>query len=273
MNIIKPLRSAKNKPQGFTLIELLVVIAIIAILAAILFPVFGRARENARRSSCQSNLKQIGLGMMQYTQDYDERFPFAREFDGGPSFNWGQAIHPYIKSTQVFACPSNTSNTELMGNQDFSPTAPGPRIPNSYAMNFQIGERSWNRSRGMLQATIEESARKILVAERNDGNTNSPDGGEPGLMWSDWEFPGHQNGDTWINNGFAGHLGTANYLYADGHVKSLRPLATLAGGISQWGWFVSDGTCTSFDPARINCNGVPAQAIAAMARLDKKYNP
>jgi prepilin-type N-terminal cleavage/methylation domain-containing protein len=61
--------------SAFTLIELLVVIAIIAMLAAILFPVFGRARENARRSSCQSNLKQIGLGIMQYTQDYDERLP------------------------------------------------------------------------------------------------------------------------------------------------------------------------------------------------------
>src|SRR5438093_9492423 len=65
----------RSDRSGFTLIELLVVIAIIAILAAILFPVFGRARENARRSSCQSNLKQLSLGMLQYTQDYDERFP------------------------------------------------------------------------------------------------------------------------------------------------------------------------------------------------------
>jgi prepilin-type N-terminal cleavage/methylation domain-containing protein/prepilin-type processing-associated H-X9-DG protein len=124
--------------RGFTLIELLVVIAIIAILAAILFPVFARARENARRTSCLSNLKQIGLGIMQYTQDYDERYPlsywWATPSDAatgvtcstagltgtpcnkfsvnpgnlGPYVTWMDLIHPYIKSVQVFSCPSAT---------------------------------------------------------------------------------------------------------------------------------------------------------------------
>src|SRR4028119_1048011 len=98
----------QNRKKGFTLIELLVVIAIIAILAAILFPVFARARENARRASCQSNLKQIGLGLMQYTQDYDEKYPLFNENPGGPGNNsparpnWTQIIQPYIKSTQLF---------------------------------------------------------------------------------------------------------------------------------------------------------------------------
>ncbi len=91
-----------NKPNtpktcsAFTLIELLVVIAIIAILAAILFPVFARARENARRSSCQSNLKQIGLGIMQYTQDYDEKYPEGNG-DGWWQVNWVRNTQPYQK--------------------------------------------------------------------------------------------------------------------------------------------------------------------------------
>src|SRR4028118_1774787 len=80
----KPRGGAGISRSGFTLIELLVVIAIIGILASILFPVFARARENARRSSCQSNLKQIGLGILQYTQDYDEKLPLRRH-DGAMS--------------------------------------------------------------------------------------------------------------------------------------------------------------------------------------------
>ena len=91
--------SPQNRRAAFTLIELLVVIAIIAILAAILFPVFARARENARRSSCQSNLKQIGLGWLQYAQDYDERALPARAGNSSSSyFAWHQIVQPYVKS-------------------------------------------------------------------------------------------------------------------------------------------------------------------------------
>ncbi len=90
--------------KGFTLIELLVVIAIIAILAAILFPVFARAREKARQTSCLSNVKQLGLGFMMYTQDYDEMFPNAIAPDGT---YWMDAIMPYVKNTQLYVCPSS----------------------------------------------------------------------------------------------------------------------------------------------------------------------
>jgi len=118
----------KQHKKAFTLIELLVVIAIIAILAAILFPVFARARENARRASCQSNLKQIGLGMMMYAQDYDEKYPkyytcgavglFGTGITGSTSsacvggakiYLWNQMLTPYVKSVQLFNCPSLTS--------------------------------------------------------------------------------------------------------------------------------------------------------------------
>jgi prepilin-type N-terminal cleavage/methylation domain-containing protein len=97
--------------KGFTLIELLVVIAIIAILAAILFPVFARARENARRASCASNLKQIGLGIMQYTQDYDECYMIHYDASAGNAKYWHQILQPYVKSTQIFDCPSRSDVT------------------------------------------------------------------------------------------------------------------------------------------------------------------
>jgi prepilin-type N-terminal cleavage/methylation domain-containing protein/prepilin-type processing-associated H-X9-DG protein len=101
--------------RGFTLIELLVVIAIIAILAAILFPVFARAREKARQSSCQSNLKQLGLGMMMYAQDYDERMTYRYyrlnpSVAGGPAWDTG-LLQPYLKNTQVNICPDTLSRS------------------------------------------------------------------------------------------------------------------------------------------------------------------
>src|SRR5690348_6500752 len=103
----------RSTKRGFTLIELLVVIAIIAILAAILFPVFARARENARKSSCQNNLKQLALGFKQYINDFDERYPLIAvttgSTNGVPPYGWADALQPYIKNTQVYQCPSDTA--------------------------------------------------------------------------------------------------------------------------------------------------------------------
>ena len=96
----------KNYRSGFTLIELLVVIAIIALLAAILLPVFASARENARKSSCQNNLKQLGIASIAYTQDYDELTP-----GGAGAFSWDNAMYSYIKSAGVFKCPDDASGT------------------------------------------------------------------------------------------------------------------------------------------------------------------
>jgi prepilin-type N-terminal cleavage/methylation domain-containing protein len=140
--------------SAFTLIELLVVIAIIAILASILFPVFGRARENARRSSCQSNLKQIGLGIMQYTQDYDERYPSGLASPLSPDrrgIGWAGATYPYIKSTQIFVCPSAANVV--------APTAAGA-VPISYAINNFIADKS--------MAAIEDTARYVMLSETDN---------------------------------------------------------------------------------------------------------
>jgi len=101
-------KGSSQKRRGFTLIELLVVIAIIAILAAILFPVFARAREAARQSSCTSNVKQITTGWIMYAQDYDETtWPYSSNAGStGYAFNWTVIVQPYIKNTQVMRCPS-----------------------------------------------------------------------------------------------------------------------------------------------------------------------
>ncbi|NCO34708.1 MAG: hypothetical protein AUJ92_03015 [Armatimonadetes bacterium CG2_30_59_28] len=131
--------------RGFTLIELLVVIAIIAILAAILFPVFARAREKARTSSCQANLKQIGLSVLMYVQDYDERFPISGyqnqsgqtgvacmngATEGGCAnvWHWSEAIQAYLKNRQLMLCPS-----------DFAvPSWDTARVLTSYYMNARL---------------------------------------------------------------------------------------------------------------------------------------
>ena len=114
-------RSCHKKPRGFTLIELLVVIAIIAILAAILFPVFAQARERARATSCLSNMKQIGLGSMMYMQDFDDVYPMHYVSYGGTTYYWPRLVEVYIKSNQMFTCPSRP-DIEYTGGLDYNIT-------------------------------------------------------------------------------------------------------------------------------------------------------
>jgi len=132
--------AAPNRLRAFTLIELLVVIAIIAILAAILFPVFARARENARRTSCMSNLKQLGIGYNMYTQDYDEKTPSIskKKLSGGSPFgpnyvyigNWYVLLFPYTKSVQILNCPDRTVAAPDSTRSPSSPTNPTTWINN-----------------------------------------------------------------------------------------------------------------------------------------------
>ncbi|HSV74843.1 MAG TPA: DUF1559 domain-containing protein, partial [Chthonomonadales bacterium] len=162
----------KHRFRGFTLIELLVVIAIIAILAAILFPVFARAREQARRTSCLSNMKQITLARLMYAQDYNERFPMSRShhpmYSRGPdacrdnpnSYSWRAAIHPYQRNVQIFMCPSNPENHNTVeGCADWN-----LGVRRSYALN---GEVFWGT--GPSLASIVRPSEMMQILESRDG--------------------------------------------------------------------------------------------------------
>lgn len=144
------------RKQGFTLIELLVVIAIIAILAAILFPVFARAREKARQASCTSNLKQLALAEHMYVQDYDEKFP---NFNAGPPRyeRWDVLILPYIKNEQLYRCPSEYTS--------------GGRAVSTYGMNVRLMDPQASGWPSILVnpnlAAVQQPANVLLLADRN----------------------------------------------------------------------------------------------------------
>jgi len=127
--------------KGFTLIELLVVIAIIAILAAILFPVFAKAREKARQTSCLSNSKQFALGIMMYAQDYDETMPPSTNFNGVNGMTLADSVMPYVKNSQIMKCPSDSAGSVDIGSiaagAGFS-LVPGGVTNMSYTINIAI---------------------------------------------------------------------------------------------------------------------------------------
>ncbi len=192
--------------RAFTLIELLVVIAIIAILAAILFPVFARARENARKASCQSNLKQIGLGVLQYIQDYDERFPIVA-VDAVPAQGWAVTLQPYLKSVQIYQCPSDTQAPGLANTAQYT----------DYYINAN--------TLGQSQASLNSVALTVLMG---DGNTQTTPLGTPAYMSNGCSFQndGQTNSlaacaaGSFVNLDYAQrHLEGDNFAFADGHVK------------------------------------------------------
>lgn len=230
---------ACHSHKGFTLIELLVVIAIIAILAAILFPVFARARENARRASCQSNLKQLGLAIMQYTQDYDEKNPPGVGIlnvgnNPAASVAWDAFIEPYAMKAgsmnfnqgqnPLLRCPSDS----VVRTSGSARTYVVP-VRND-AANFAWKTEQyfpWPYSEGRAIAEFPSPATTIMVTEgpkannriaTNTGYRATGPGNLPAAVNSQREGTEPIHFDGW------------NYLFVDGHVKWLRPDKTIGTG-------------------------------------------
>jgi len=201
---------------GFTLIELLVVIAIIAILAAILFPVFARAREKARQSSCQSNLKQIGLSFGMYVQDYDNRYPCCdapqttyawNDPVSAYRFNWngwiGNALRPYIKNEQIFVCPSRANGTQWLWLN-------GGRV--SYGYDYLA---TYNRAESDVANAYAGVAGVMLMYDSDWSWENCAPDSTCGIITREIAAYKANNftQQSW-------HNGMMNVLFADGHVKT-----------------------------------------------------
>ncbi len=224
--------TASRRTTAFTLIELLVVIAIISILAAILFPVFAQAREKARQASCVSNQKQLGLAFGQYAQDYDGALPDWRfGYDvNGTAATWDVALHPYTKSGQILACPSDVASREV-GVAAYG----GATLRRSYTMPRNISEP------GRHDSAIPAPAKTVLLAERSGCYTN---GGGHWVACSVAENLGDQlrrNGATepeWR------HQGMSNFLYCDGHVKATKGGAGSYPRLPGYNYSATNGTTT-----------------------------
>ena len=221
---------------GFTLIELLVVIAIIAILAAILLPVFASARENARKSSCENNEKQLGTAFLAYTQDYDEKLPYGLVGFAccatPPSWGtgWAGEIYPYIKSAGVYDCPDDTTAIN------------GTSVPVSYGYNINLNWTGNGYGPATMIAGLHSPARQVMLFElsgvtvlvTNPGESSSQVGsGTSGQTWG--------GGGTYVTGVMGGRSGNfggtprhgnntgSNFLMCDGHVKFLQPNAVSSG--------------------------------------------
>lgn len=247
-----------RQKKAFTLIELLVVIAIIAILAAILFPVFAQAKAAAKKTSCLSNNKQSSLGAVMYAGDYDDVFPF----DGGGSpgmtyygqpyvngamdpaarTNWARGVYPYIKNTGVYLCPVSTDQDGANGWGCFETTGPNAGKPTAFC-----GTAAMNAiATGKTQTAMPEPANTVLMSElssRQKTSITAPAwngyaaGTCPGAIGKPWAnaCPGGTDGPTTNVNHEGGNFG-----YADGHSKYAKKSGMK---YSQFGWI---GICRFF---------------------------
>jgi len=249
-------KSSNNTNTGFTLIELLVVIAIIAILAAILFPVFAKVREKARQTACTSNLKQIGLAIMQYTQDNDETYPmgtWANPNGSLPHITWQVAVQPYIKNGTaghagstgfpnaygddetyvggVFSCPSHAGGANVQAQyvvrEDVFPyfyvggySAPVRTLAAIDSPASKIG--LWEVGAPASGKLAQNASTEIPGDEWYWWNGNKASHTNYDLMFGDCDGTGESGWGVCTDYPRYRHTGTANFLFLDGHVKSMH---------------------------------------------------
>ncbi len=226
--------------SAFTLIELLVVIAIIAILAAVLFPVFAQAQEKARQTACLSNLRQIGTAMLLYLQDYDERLPDRKDLKlsmpGGyhpwagwpvPDFRSGWAavvLQPYSQSIEIWSCPSVTGSMGALP-QVAQPLSTAPNAPTSRTWMLRFGRPDTPTPLNYLWGKTVEQAVSDMQ-QNNDPLDGYPYSASDLEMAADPYFPRTAPGVPANLRGKSVHFGGRNRVFFDGHVKYLRDIRT-----------------------------------------------
>lgn len=207
---------ARGARHGFTLVELLVAVTIIAVLAAILFPVFAKARDKARQAHCQSNLRQMTAAVLMYASDYDDQTPSAN-FRADLIL-----IQPYLKNQDVFRCPSDSGYYDVCGDHITGSHLPSVRIPNGYVANACFFGGAWfpspNPYRSHRLEEFDQPTEMPIYADHH---------GNHGIVlpsvWPGHVFPAHPddggtNGSCRIRHR---HTGTCSFGFGDGHVKPL----------------------------------------------------
>ena len=255
--------------KGFSLIELLVVIAIISLLAALIFPVFARARESMRATSCLSNQKQIGGALAMYVQDYDETYPMNRFGDAnhsptacltfslsapsasleGSSINWKRVVMPYVQNRSLYQCPSNAyawkagGFTHISGDESNLSYARPEWLPASYALNTDFFHEAvplcWYGETAVRPRQLAEIYAPSALIMMVESRFNYPDLGAA--------FIHIRAGDSQSQSAFQLHNGLGNFLFADQHSKRHKLSSTCADKMWSDRYVDRSGGCESIE--------------------------